>query len=284
MPKEKSFKTKDDYVFDIIRSGYDFSFANAKERIYDLMDLIDIQLSEDDKEIIYLRILAEEVASSKQKTILRYRMPSISVILSGVCVSAIFLLLFISLGSKDSITNLPSIDGRHPVFLKKSIKKIEAWLSYSCPHCADAWTFIEEIQASEELGKPKVEIRILSSSNKTDMTLNLYRTAIAMQSDVLANKFSAWVFKNRSRILAHGLSEGDLDWLKSEKEFDYEVFVEHMQSPEVENEIKETIAAYHAQKIQGTPALIVNGRLLRGSEISFDAVIDALTGNSPKGN
>ena len=172
-------------------------------------------------------------------------------------------------------SSAPSSIPTAPIAQKQNI--LEAWLSFSCPHCKQAWTFLQEIRADKTLPEDvPIKFRFIASRKLTDQTLALYYEALQLQSNDLALAFCDWVFENQTRLLKNGIQSDDLKWLQQDQRFNYARFNQDVISKEIAIGMQQNVVDFRKHKLSSTPTIVLRGAILSGSNITKENVLAAL--------
>lgn len=178
-------------------------------------------------------------------------------------------------------TSSPSPASQSPLTSPIQHKEsLEAWLSFSCTHCKQAWTFFKEVRADNSIPKDiPIAFRFIASKSQIDQTLSLYYEALKLQSEDLAASFCDWVFENQARLLRDGIQTSDLKWIQQDKRFNYSRFQQDVISKDIIMTIQQNVVDFRKQKLTGTPTVVVKGTAMSGNSITKDNILAALRNN-----
>jgi len=147
---------------------------------------------------------------------------------------------------------------------------------YQCPFCTRGYNTIET-QVLKEYGD---KVKFYYMNFPLPMHPWAQPAAVAAECALLQNKDAYWTlynyyFTNQKEITPQNLKEKTLEALKDSK-IDTAKFNECFDNNKTADEVKRQMAEGQSVGVTGTPAFIINGRLVSGAQPfeNFKAVID----------
>ena len=147
---------------------------------------------------------------------------------------------------------------------------------YQCPFCTRGYNTIET-QVLKEYGD---KVKFYYMNFPLPMHPWAQPAAVAAECALLQNKDAYWTlynyyFTNQKEITPQNLKEKTLEALKDSK-IDIAKFNECFDNNKTADEVKRQMAEGQSVGVTGTPAFIINGRLVSGAQPfeNFKAVID----------